>query len=140
SAQPHQTLTDEKAVIEALLDTPPIDIETGDHLDCRRNGLQLAILRKLRRGHYSCQGELDLPGMTVAMARRAQAVFLYDARAGNWRCVRIVHGKGLRSGNRGPVLKGKIGGWLRRRDEVLAFCTTPDNDGGTGAIYVLLKR
>src|SRR5690625_1801216 len=85
SAQPKQRIADEKAVIEELLDAPPIDIETGDNLSWRRSGLQLAVLRKLRRGHYSCQGELDLHGMTVAMARHALAGFLHDARAGNWR-------------------------------------------------------
>lgn len=140
SARPQQTLADEQAVIEQLLDAPPIDIETGDNLSWRRDGLQLSVLRKLRRGHYSCQAELDLHGLTVALARQALAQFLHDARTRDWRCVRIVHGKGLRSGNRGPVLKARVGGWLRRRDEVLAFCSTPDHDGGTGAIYVLLRQ
>lgn len=140
SVQPLQTRADEQAVIEELLDAPPVDIETGDNLSWRRNGLQLAVLRKLRRGHYSCQSELDLHGLTTHTARNALAAFLHDAKLHNWRCVRIVHGKGLRSGHRGPVLKAKVGGWLRCRDEVLAFCSTPDHDGGTGAIYVLLKH
>lgn len=139
SAQPLQTRADEQTVIEELLDAPPIDIETGDNLSWRRNGVQLAVLRKLRRGHYSCQGEIDLHGMTANTARNALAAFLRDARMHHWRCVRIVHGKGLRSGHRGPVLKARVGGWLRRRNEVLAFCSTPDHDGGTGAIYVLLR-
>lgn len=138
--RPRQTEADENAVVEELLDAPPLDIETGDNLSWRRNGVQLAVLRKLRRGHYSCQQALDLHGMTVAMARQALARFLHDAQIHDWHCVRIVHGKGLRSGHRGPVLKAKVGGWLRRRNDVVAFCSTPNHDGGTGAIYVLLKN
>lgn len=140
STRPRQTEADENAVIDELLDAPPIDIETGDNLSWRRNGIQSSVVRKLRRGHYSCQKELDLHGMTVSLARDHLARFLHDARTHDWRCVRVVHGKGLRSGNRGPVLKARVGGWLRQCDQVLAFCSTPDHDGGTGAVYVLLRR
>lgn len=140
SPRPRQTEADEAAVMQELLDAPPVDIETGDSLSWRRNGVQLGVLRRLRRGHYRCQAELDLHGMFVDTARRRLAAFLRQALMHDYRCVRIVHGKGRRSGQRGPVLKAKVGGWLRRRDEVLAFCSTPDNDGGTGAVYVLLRR
>lgn len=138
--RPRQTEADAEAVMQELLDAPPIDIETGENLSWRRNGVQLGVLRKLRRGHYRCQAELDLHGMFVDTARRSLARFLHETLAHDYRCVRIVHGKGLRSGPQGPVLKAKIGGWLRKRDEVLAFCSAPEHDGGTGALYVLLRN
>lgn len=141
SPRPAMREADEQAVIGELLDTPPPDdIETGDDLHHRREGVQLAVMRKLRRGQYRCQAELDLHGMVVDVARHCLAVFLREAIDRGYRCVRIVHGKGLRSGNRGPVLKVKVAGWLRQRDEVLAYCSARENDGGTGAVYVLLRR
>ena len=141
SARPAMREADEQAVIGELLDfSPGDDIETGDDLFHRREGVQLAVMRKLRRGQYRCQAELDLHGMIVDVARQCLAVFLRDALDRDYRCVRIVHGKGLRSGHRGPVLKTKVAGWLRQRNEVLAFCSARPNDGGTGAVYVLLRR
>lgn len=140
SPRPRQTQADAEAVMQELFDAPAIDVDTGDSLSWRRNGVQLSVLRKLRRGHYRCQAELDLHGLFVATARQQLAEFLHHALQRDYRCVRIVHGKGLRSGQRGPVLKTKVNGWLRRRDEVMAFCSTPQHDGGTGAVYVLLKR
>lgn len=137
--RPQQTEADARAVMDELLDAPPVDIETGDNLAWRRDGVQHAVLRKLRRGHYRCQAELDLHGMTVATARQMLGRFLHNAVARDQRCVRIVHGKGLRSGNRGPALKARIGGWLRKHDQVVAFCSAPAHDGGTGAVYVLLR-
>ena len=141
SPRPMMREADEQAVIGELLDTPPpYDIETGDDLFHRREGVQLSVMRKLRRGHYRCQAEIDLHGMIVDVARHCLAVFLREALDRNYRCVRVVHGKGLRSGNRGPVLKIKVAGWLRQRDEVLAYCSARETDGGTGAVYVLLRR
>lgn len=141
SARPAMREADERAVIGELLDLPPPDrVETGDDLFHRREGVQLAVMRKLRRGHYRCQAEIDLHGMVVSVARHCLAVFLRDALDRNYRCIRVVHGKGLRSGNRGPVLKTKVAGWLRQRDEVLAYCSARENDGGTGAVYVLLRK
>ncbi|MES1925181.1 Smr/MutS family protein [Salinisphaera sp. T31B1] len=141
SARPAMREADERAVIGELLDLPPPpDIETGDDLFHRREGVQWSVMRKLRRGQYRCQAELDLHGMVVDVARHCLAVFLREALDRGYRCVRIVHGKGLRSGHRGPVLKIKVAGWLRQRDEVLAYCSARENDGGTGAVYVLLRR
>lgn len=141
SARPAMREADEQAVIGELLDTPPPDyIETGDDLFHRREGVQLSVMRKLRRGQYRCEAEIDLHGMIVNVARHCLAVFLREALDRDYRCVRIVHGKGLRSGNRGPVLKTKVAGWLRQRDEVLAYCSARDHDGGTGAVYVLLRK
>lgn len=138
--RPQQTETDEKAVMQELLDAPPVDVETGDNLTWRRDGVQLGVMRKLRRGQYRCQAQLDLHGMFVKTARRSLAEFLHEAWLHDYRCVRIIHGKGRGSGQRGPILKGKVGGWLRTRDQVVAFCSAPQHDGGTGAIYVLLKN
>lgn len=138
--RPRSTEADEAAVIGELLDHDPEDFETGDELVYRQPGVQHAVMRRLRRGHYRCQAELDLHGLFAGVARREVAAFLAEARAAGHHCVRIVHGKGLRSGNRGPVLKARLAGWLRQRHEVLAFCSARPADGGTGAVYVLLRR
>lgn len=118
----------------------PYDLETGDELIFLRMGVQRSVLRKLRRGYYSVKAELDLHGMIVPEAREAVAYFLYECRINQYRCIRIVHGKGHGSWNKQPILKGKLSRWLQQRDEVLAFCSARQFDGGTGAIYVLLKR
>jgi DNA-nicking Smr family endonuclease len=97
-------------------------------------------MRKLRRGQFSSRAELDLHGLRSEEARRTVAEFLHAARERNLRCVRIIHGKGRGSGARGPVLKQKLGSWLRQRSEVLAFCSARPADGGSGALYVLLGR
>ena len=117
----------------------PEDMETGEELTFRRTFVRPGILRRLRRGHYPCTDELDLHGLTVPEARRALGEFLAEALRGGHRCVRIIHGKGLRSGHRGPVLKSRVGRWLMRRDEVLAYSSARPVDGGTGAVYVLLS-
>ncbi|MCV6638989.1 Smr/MutS family protein [Candidatus Albibeggiatoa sp. nov. NOAA] len=118
----------------------PYDLETGEELVFMRKGVQRSVLRKLRRGHYSVNAELDLHGMIVPEAREAVAYFLHECQINQYRCVRIVHGKGYGSWNKLPVLKGKLSRWLQQRDEVLAFCSARQFDGGTGAVYVLLKR
>lgn len=125
-----------------LFDDPPPDpdLATGDELVYRRNGVQSSVMRRLRRGYYRCQAEIDLHGMVVATARLSLADFLQEAHDFNYRCVRIIHGKGLRSGHRGPVLKTKVTGWLRQRNEVLAYISARPVDGGTGALYVLLRK
>lgn len=111
----------------------------GDGLFYSKPGVQERVLRKLRRGHYSVGAELDLHGMRSPDARLALAEFLRAVRGSRLRCVRIIHGKGYRSGPRGPVLKQKLNGWLRQRQEVMAFCSARPADGGTGAVYVLLS-
>lgn len=139
---PRQTLLDQQQVLRDMLsdDYDPAAIETGEELLYRRPGLQHGVLHKLRRGQIRIERELDLHGMTVSEARPALARFLAECQNGWVRCVRIVHGKGHRSPHKHPVLKGKLDAWLKTRDEVLAYCSAPRSDGGTGAVYVLLKR
>ena len=126
---------------ESLSDTDPWEagFEAGDELNFLREGLASDTLRKLRRGHWVVQGALDLHGHTAVEARAALAGFLHACVNDGLRCVRIVHGKGLRSKNREPVLKTKVANWLRQRDEVLAYCQARQCDGGSGAVIVLLK-
>jgi DNA-nicking Smr family endonuclease len=139
---PQQTRRDERAALEeSLSGARSIDdaIESGEELSFLRDGLSRQLLRKLRRGHWVVQHELDLHGMNRMQAAHAVAEFLRHCRARHLRCLRIVHGKGLRSRNREPVLKDKVRKWLAQRDEVLAFCQAPPADGGAGAVLVLLK-
>lgn len=139
---PEQRLRDEQAVMQSLLsdDYEPAEIETGEELLYVRPGLQRLVVRRLRRGQFAIEAELDLHGNTVPQARERMNAFLHAARAGGKRCVRIIHGKGKSSEGRLPVLKGKVNAWLRQKDEVLAFCSARPNDGGTGAVYVLLRK
>ena len=104
-----------------------------------RHGLARDILRKLRKGHWGVQAELDLHGMTSDEARLSLVTFLNECQQIRARCVRIIHGKGLSSKNQEPVLKIKTRNWLMQRGEVLAFCQAKPADGGGGAVIVLLK-
>lgn len=130
----------EREVLEESLTGLPDPNEPliGDGLWYAKPGVQDATVRKLRRGHYSVGAELDLHGLRSNAARIALVEFLQGAHRRHVRCVRIIHGKGYRSGPQGPVLKQKLGGWLRQRDDVIAFCSARPADGGTGAVYVLL--
>ncbi|MDH5180057.1 MAG: Smr/MutS family protein [Gammaproteobacteria bacterium] len=142
SARPFKREEDEQNVLHDMLSDPlePANIENGEELLFSRTGLRPTTLRKLRRGQFSIEAELDLHRMTADEARQSLAVFIRECTHGNKRCVRIIHGKGHGSFNKLPVLKHKLNHWLRQKDEVLAFCSARPNDGGTGAVYVLLKR
>jgi DNA-nicking Smr family endonuclease len=130
---------DEAAVLaESLGGNPEAASGTGEDLCFRRPSVSLLQFRKLRRGEFSVRDEIDLHGLTAAEARAALYDFLAEAGAARLRCVRVVHGKGRRSGHQGPVLKRKLGRWLQLRDDVLAYCSARPVDGGTGAVYVLL--
>lgn len=124
-----------------LLDDPVNleELEYGETLSYRADGVQEAVIRRLRRGHYRIDGNLDLHGYNRHQARLAVVDFLAECQGRMWRCVRIVHGKGNGSPNSGPVLKTHVDSWLRRRKDVIAFCSARPNDGGTGAVYVLLR-
>jgi DNA-nicking Smr family endonuclease len=131
---------DEASVLADSLrfDSADLDVESGEELSYRREGIPLTEIRRLRRGEFAVRDELDLHGMTQEDARRALAAFLAEAELHGRRCLRIIHGKGRRSGHRGPVLKSAVNRWLRRHGSVRAFCSARHNDGGTGALYVLL--
>ncbi len=132
---------DRLAVLEESLRDDVVDpgVASGEELVFHRTGVQPAVLRKLRRGDYRVQGEIDLHGLNVSDAKQALREFLAQALMRQWRCVRIIHGKGLRSGHRGPVLKGMVGATLRKIGPVLAYVSARQVDGGTGAVYVLLS-
>jgi len=132
---------DERAVVEELLYGmfEPELIESGDTLSFRADGIQDGVWRRLRRGAYRVRADLDLHGLNRNAAHAAVSEFLADCQDHDVRCVRIVHGKGNRSPNTGPVIKTLLDGWLRRRKDVLAFCSARPHDGGTGAVYVLLR-
>ena len=111
---------------------------SGETLSHRRPGVPESVLRKLRRRDYGIEGEIDLHGLTVAQAKRVLHVFLAGALARHAVCVRIIHGKGLRSGSRGAVLKSTVDAVLRQAPGVIAFVSAAPADGGTGATHVLL--
>lgn len=125
-----------EGLARAAADEP--ELAAGDASSFTRPGVSQVTLRQLRRGQYRIQGELDLHGLTVAQATLQLQDFLGDALQHGARSVRIVHGKGLRSGSHGPVLRQLVNSVLRRTPAVLAFTSARQADGGTGALYVLL--
>jgi len=146
SIRPAQRLADEAAALSASKfgeEPSPTAWDIGQepegHQTFLRRGLGTDVLTKLRRGHWVVQSEIDLHGMTTTEAHDALGDFLGDARARGWRCVRVIHGKGLSSPNREPVLKGKVRRWLTHWDDVLAYCEAQRHAGGSGAVLVLLK-
>ncbi|HET9701847.1 MAG TPA: Smr/MutS family protein [Burkholderiales bacterium] len=137
---PYQTWRDEReALAESLTCAAEWDVETDEDTAFLRPGLDRQVLRKLKRGHWVIQENLDLHGMNRMEARLCVATFLGECVTRGLRCVRIVHGKGLGSKHRLPVLKAKVRYWLTQRDEVLAFCDARQVDGGSGAVIALLK-
>lgn len=133
---------DEKQALRESLDA---DIDTmessnADSVRFHRASVGRRTMRKLARGRYSVQAEIDLHGMTVAEARPRLADFVENCARQGHLCIRVVHGKGLGSGDRGPVLKNSVNHWLRKWDSVLAFVSARQVDGGTGAVYVLLRE
>lgn len=141
STQPTQGQLDDLQVLADMLDGPdPDTFESGDTLIYRAPGIQDTVWKRLRRGGYMRQAELDLHGLNRDRAKLAIVAFLARCADRDHRCVRIIHGKGNGSPNSGPVLKRLLDGWLRKRRDVLAFATARPEDGGTGAVYVLLRR
>jgi DNA-nicking Smr family endonuclease len=117
-----------------------ISDSSGEEVAFRRPGVSERTLRELRRGRYSIEAEVDLHGLNRTEALAALREFIADARTRRFGCVRVVHGKGSRSGPDGPVLKGCVQRWLARWDDVLAVCSANRRHGGNGAVYVLLRR
>lgn len=139
---PTKTLEDEQQVMDSLLsgDWDPGEIESGEELLFSRPGIQKTVFKKLRTGKYAVEAELDLHGNFANEARVLVGEFIHESQARGLRCVRIIHGKGLSSPNKKPVLKNKVNQWLQQIDAVLAFSSALPVDGGTGAVYVLLKK
>jgi DNA-nicking Smr family endonuclease len=140
--EPRQRQLDEDAVMrEALSDEFDVEtlLHTDDQLSYHRPGLGPDVMRKLREGHWSIQKHIDLHGLRVDEAREALGRFIRESHHLGLRCVRVVHGKGLGSPGRAPVLKGRVLRWLVQKKEVLAFVQARPAEGGAGALVVLLK-
>jgi DNA-nicking Smr family endonuclease len=139
---PLQTQQDEKAVlVEAISDEfdPEALLDTDESLSFCRPGVRGDVVKKLRSGTWIVQAQLDLHGLRSDEAREALGAFLREAVKQGLRCVRVIHGKGLGSIGREPVLKGKVRRWLAQKEEVIAFCQARPHDGGAGAVVVLLQ-
>ena len=135
-----QDLDDEAVMYESMSDEFDIStlLDADDQLSFRRLGIGTDVTRKLRKGEWSIQGQIDLHGLRSDEARNAMGQFIRDAKRMGWRCVRVVHGKGLGSPGKEPVLKSKVQRWLVQKNEVLAFVQAKPSDGGGGALLVLL--
>lgn len=136
-----QDLDDQAALQESMSDEFDVStlLDVDDQLSFRRPGIGTDVTRKLRKGEWSIQGQLDLHGLRSDEAREAVGQFVRDAKRMGWRCVRVVHGKGLGSPGKEPVLKSKVQRWLVQKNEVLAFVQAKPSDGGAGALVVLLS-
>jgi DNA-nicking Smr family endonuclease len=139
---PKQRLLDDQRVMQELLEESDesTSFESGDELKFLRSGFSSRLLKKLRRGDYAIQDELDLHGLVAGDAKQETHSFVNQCARDNVRAIRIVHGKGRNSAGRKPVLKNMLIGWLSKNQYVIAIVSTPANDGGTGAVYVLLDK
>lgn len=138
---PLQSILDEARVPFELIDSTidPARIEVGEELSYLKDGHSPNLLRKLKRSQFSVADEIDLHQMTATVARAAVTQFLAESKRAGRHCVKIIHGKGLRSSSAGPVIKRLVDSMLRRRADVLAYASAKANDGGTGAVIVLLS-
>lgn len=139
---PLKTQQDEKAVlVESISDEfdPEALLDVDDTLSFCRPGVRGDVVKKLRAGTWVVQAQLDLHGQRSDEAREALGAFLREAVKHGLRCVRVIHGKGLGSVGKEPVLKGKVRRWLAQKEEVIAFCQARPHDGGAGAVVVLLQ-
>ncbi|WP_439684693.1 DNA-nicking endonuclease, Smr domain [Cupriavidus oxalaticus] len=140
---PVQSQRNDQAVLQASL-SDEFDVEslleTDETLSFRRPGIGMDVIRKLRRGEWVPQDKVDLHGLRSDEAREALAEFLRRSVRNGVRCVRVIHGKGLGSPDKLPVLKGKVRSWLVQKEEVLAFVQAREAEGGAGALMVLLRQ
>nr|WP_316644167.1 Smr/MutS family protein [uncultured Roseateles sp.] len=142
SPEPRQREQDEQqALRQALSDDFDVDslLETDEALSFRRTSISQEVVRKLRRGHWALQGQIDLHGLRRDEARESLGEFIHHAARTGMRCVRVVHGKGNGSPGREPVLKARVRRWLVQKQEVLAFTQARASEGGNGALIVLLQ-
>jgi len=126
------------AVLEQSLADPALG-DASEEVAFRREFVPLQVFRRLRRGEFALEAEIDLHGMRVDEARTRLREFLGECAARRLACVRVIHGKGWRSGPEGPILKPSVHHWLSRWDMVLAFVSAQPRHGGSGAVYVLLR-
>jgi len=137
-----QKQMDEQAVLRKSL-SDEFDVSTlldvDDQMSYRAQGIGTDVTHKLRRGEWSIQGQIDLHGLRTDEAREALGQFIRESVRQGWRCLRVVHGKGLGSPGREPVLKSKVQRWLVQKSEVLAFVQAKPSEGGAGALLVLLR-
>lgn len=137
---PHNTLPrsalSPAPIADTLSDHGASDESASEYLS---NGLNRMTLRKLRRGTYPPQDNLDLHGLSSDEARKLLVEFLHHSTQQGLRCVNVIHGKGWRSEGREGILKIHTRHWLTQHPQVLAFCEAPQNAGGSGAVWVLLK-
>ena len=132
--------SDKALVIDGMSDQFVIDVGAEDELMWRRDGVQETQLRKLKLGQIAFEGSLDLHGMTVEKARETLWDFIAEATKLEVRCVRVTHGKAARLDGKRPMIKSHVNTWLRQHPQVLGFASCNARHGGTGAVYVMLKR
>ncbi|MBV62685.1 MAG: DNA mismatch repair protein MutS [Nevskiales bacterium] len=138
---PRQRALDEQAVLrESLEGDPEAHEESAEGLLYRASGLSDSDFRKLRRGAFSIQDSIDLHGFNREQARHALHAFLAQAMDRGHRCIKVIHGKGLRSSAAGPVIKPSVARWLARRNDVLGYASAKPQEGGSGATIVLLRK
>jgi len=132
--------SDQALVIDGLSDQFVIDVGAEDELMWRRDGVQESQIRKLKLGQIAFEGSLDLHGMSVEKARETLWAFIAEATKLEVRCVRVTHGKAARIDGKRPMIKSHVNTWLRQHAQVLGFTSCQARHGGTGAVYVMLKR
>lgn len=147
-APPSQRATDDRTLPERWYNEtiPPPELDPEQTVGAEeslfhvRDHLPHSTLQKLKKGSYCSGLELDLHGLTTVQAREELELLLQHAQHNRIRCIQLIHGKGNRSASTTPKLKSWANQWLRQRSEVLAFCSARQRDGGTGALYILLKN
>lgn len=144
SSKPRQKLADDEAVMRDLAFDPlswaDLEAGVGEELFYADPSLGDKQLRKLKKGLFAIQAELDLHGQTREQALESLQYFIAESLSRHYSCVRVIHGRGLGSSGGVPVLKALTNSWLRKQNVVLAFCSARPQHGGTGAVYILLKR
>lgn len=132
--------SDQPLVVDGMSDQFVIDVGAEDELMWRRDGVQEGQIRKLKLGQIPFEGSIDLHGMSVEKAREILWAFLAEATKLEVRCVRVTHGKAARLDGKRPMIKSHVNTWLRQHPQVLGFTSCQARHGGTGAVYVILKR